>query len=281
MFAGGIRTIIGQEMVKERDKLEETVTAMEQNLTIARATQDTTADDKDTLANSYKRWDCYQDIDDLEAKIDSARRDLSKLNEKILVHNNSGNSDKHCNHRHRCSCQGDKSAERKVVEMTTSARLEQMASFKKQGNDLYAQKKYKAAVGFYEKTLIYYEYCFLDGSDDELKQAETLRLQAYQNSASCFLHLNLYPRCIDYCNEALEIDNNSTKAWFRRARAHRLQEKFDIAEKDLTKAMESLGLDSSPLINDIKREMKLLKDDKRRYKESSTDLATGRIECRE
>ena len=274
MFASGVNTIIDQEMVKERDKLEETITAMEKNLTKARATQDTTAEE-DTLEKSYKRWDCYQDIDELEAKIDVARRDLSKLNEKILAQNNSGNSGKHCNHRYSCSCQGDKSAERKVVEMTTSERLEQMALFKKEGNDLYAQKKYKDAAAFYEQSLIYYEYCFLDGNDDELMQAAKLRLQASLNLAACFLHLNLYPRCIDYYNEALEIDNSSTKAWFRRARAHRLQEKFDIAEKDLTKAIESLDMDSSPLSSDIHREMKLLKDDKRRYIESSTDLATS------
>ena len=154
-----------------------------------------------------------------------------------------------------------------------------MALSKKEGNTLYEAKKYKESIALYKKSPIYIEYCF-DGNNEERRQADTLRLLCLLNAASCFLHLKLYPRCVEYCSEALKIDNSSTKAWFRRARAHRLQETFDIAENDLSKAIESLGSKIDDVVgikDDIRREMKLLRDDKRRYKESSTKLATSMV----
>jgi len=270
MFSVGMKDIIGQEMTKERDKLAKRIDAMEQNIFKAKAALQNDTCRQDSCNFNYSAWDSFEDTDELEAYKD----DLNKLNIKIQNHN-SFDPNKPCNHKYRCSCSGNKSAERKVVAMKTSDRLEQMALFKKEGNTLYAQKKYKESIALYEKSLIYFEYCF-DGNQDELKLADALRLQCLLNAASCFLHLNLYPRCIEYCDEALDIDEISTKAWFRRARAHRLLEKFDNAENDLSKAMGSLGLNLS-LKSDIDREIRLLNDDKRRSKKSSTKLATAMI----
>lgn len=271
MFAAGMKDILSQEMAKERDELERKIEDMEHNLRKSRALQETK---KDTISwkKSYRRWDCYEDTDELECKIEAAKQELATLNRKMKGQD----SGKPCDHKNiLCTCFGDRSAERKVMNMETSERIEQMALFKRQGNILYTQKKYEESLPLYEKSLIYFEYCF-DGTDEERQRADALRYQCLLNAASCFLHMKLYPRCVEYCNEVLEIDRNSTKAWLRRARAHRLQDKLDLAENDLSRAKESSG--SNPLFRgDIQREMKLLRDDKRRYKESSTELATSML----
>ncbi|KAL7551357.1 hypothetical protein ACHAWF_014546 [Thalassiosira exigua] len=267
MFAHGMKNIVGQEMVKERDKLERKILSLKHKLNKATVAREQS--NSSSWADDYTRWDCYEDVEDLEVEIKEAENDLCKLNEKIKLHN-SKETDKECGHSYRCSCTGDKSAERAVIAMPTSQRLDQMALFKKQGNDLYAQNEYGESLVLYEKSLIYFEYCF-DGTQEERMRADTLRLQCLLNAASCFLHLKLYPRCIEYCNEALQI-RPSTKAWFRRSRAHRLQGKFDIAEADLAKASNSLGSNSS-LRGDIQREMRLLKEDQRTYQEALTKFA--------
>ena len=255
-----MKDIIHQEMIKERDKLEKHIVAMEESLRRARAAliqsdrptqQNHRNIHDDTLKQSYTQWDCYEDTDELDEKIDAAKKALIKLNDKVKNHNkpsynnNNSNSDQcSLHHRYKCSCLGDKPAERAVVAMKTCERLDEMSQFKKDGNTLFVQQNYKEALALYEKSLMYYEYCF-DGSQDERKQAETIRELCLVNAAACFLHLKLYRKCIEYCDEALAINDNNVKAWFRRGRAHRLQHDFDSAEEDLKKARQLLGGEST------------------------------------
>ena len=293
MFASGMKDIIHQEMIKERDKLEKHIVAMEESLRRARAAliqsdrptqQNHRNIHDDTLKQSYTQWDCYEDTDELDEKIDAAKKALIKLNAKVKNHNkpsynnNNSNSDQcSLHHRYKCSCLGDKRAERAVVAMKTCERLDEMSQFKKDGNTLFVQQNYKEALALYEKSLMYYEYCF-DGSQDERKQAETIRELCLVNAAACFLHLKLYRKCIEYCDEALAINDNNVKAWFRRGRAHRLQHDFDSAEEDLKKARQLLGGESTlDVVHNIEREMKVLIKDRRRYKESASKLASSMI----
>ena len=282
MFAAGIQDIIHDEMRKERDKLEENIKASEKSLdkathsAVAKKRDDTTT----SLAVSYNQWDCYEDIDELQCKIDAAKKDLAKLNDKISNHTY---NDKQCNHRDQCSCSGDKSAERKIMAMTTSERLDQMSLFKEEGNTLYKQQNYKEALALYEKSLIYYEYCF-NGSLEERKQADSIRILCLLNAAASFLQLKVYSKCIEYCNEVLEIDKSNTKAWFRRGRAHRLLHDFDTAKKDLNKARELVlvsnveGVTADGDMKAIECEMRMLKRDKRQYKQDITAAMAGKAE---
>ena len=269
MFSASMKGIIAQEMANEREKLEKNIAAMKQILYKASSAQ-CELFKKDPWAKAYKHWDCYEDTDELEEKINAAKKDLAKLDDKIKNHG-SDSSSKQCGHRHNCSCSGDKRAEREVVAMRTSERLDKMALFKEEANALYAHKKYRNALALYEKSLIYFEYCF-DGTDVEREIADALQLQCLLNCAACFLQLKLYPKVIEYCNEALEVDGRSAKAWFRRAKAHRLQDKLEVAEKDLKKAIEASG---EGCADGIKREMRLLKEAKKRSKHSAIELATA------
>ena len=141
MFSANMKEIIGKEMVTERDKLENRLQDLEGRLrTVEKAgAMKNDKSKSDTLGTSYRKWNCYEDTDELECKISDLRQKLVKLNAKMEKHN-ANKSGKECGHRYECSCSGNKSAEKKVMAMKTSERLEQMAVFKTKGNTLYGQK---------------------------------------------------------------------------------------------------------------------------------------------
>lgn len=275
MFSPGIKDIIHQEMLKERDKLEQHIKSLEESLSKANSSEDKNTNNNintthnTTLTSSYSHWDSYEDVEELHEQISDAKKDLVKLNDKINSHKNTS-SEKSCSHRYQCSCSGDKRAEREVVAMKTCDRLDEMVLFKEQGNSLFTQHNYKGALALYEKALIYFEYCF-DGSQDERKQADVIREVCLLNAAACFLRLKLYSKCIEYCNDAIQVDDSNPKAWFRRARAHRLQHDFDVAKKDLEKAKEVSNGDTDT-VQAIDRELRLLADDVKQYNNSSSKL---------
>ena len=250
--------LIARERESEITKLEEDLSKMELHLHRATEMQQSSSrcnvsSSTSSWSDSYQQWECYEDTDDLKSKIELLKQRLSDLRERSKKQNfiDSGKS---CSHRHQCGCLGNKQAERKVVAMSTSERLKHMHSFKEEGNTLFKANKYQGALALYEKSLIYFEYCF-DGTVDECENADHLRLQCLLNAAACFLQLKMYRQCVEYCDDALEIDRCNTKAWFRRARAHRLLDKFDLAEKDLLKAVE---LNSGKKCCHIREELELL-----------------------
>ena len=141
-----------------------------------------------------------------------------------------------------------------------------MVQFKEEGNTLFKQHNYKEALALYEK--IYFEYCF-DGSQDDRKQADSIRVLCLLNAAACFLRLKLYSKCIEYCTDAIEVDDSNPKACFRRARACRLTRDFVLAEKDLEKAREVSNGDTDA-IQVIDRELRHLKQMLSKSIDSST-----------
>ena len=129
MFSPGIKDIIHQEMLKERDKLEQHIKSLEDSLGKASSSveenrNDNTNKTNNTLTSSYSHWDSYEDIEELQEQINNATKSLTKLNDKINSHNSdSSSTNKQCGHRYQCSCSGDKRVERAVVAMMTCDRL--------------------------------------------------------------------------------------------------------------------------------------------------------------
>ena len=138
---------------------------------------------------SYKKWESYDDIDELTANIESAKKDLRKLNERIK-NLNSDTIKKKCSHQFVCGCSRDKQAERQIVAMSTTKKLDEMRSLKEMGNVFFAEKQYEKALALYEKSLIYFEYCF-GGNVEEQRKANELRL-------SCLL--NAGKQCVEIVN---------------------------------------------------------------------------------
>jgi hypothetical protein len=81
----------------------------------------------------------------------------------------------------------------------------------------------------------------------------------------------MHKRCIEYCNDALEIDHRSIKALFRRARAYRLQDKVDEAQADLVQ-LKSLVCAKADKMQ-VEREMELLMDCRRDYRNAAKQFA--------
>jgi tetratricopeptide (TPR) repeat protein len=257
MFSPVVNDIVRQEMQKEANDLEKRISSLETEL--QRASKHESSHSQWTA--SYEHWDNFQDTDELTVALESAKSNLARLKERIKK---LGNCDtlKTCSHRHACSCSGNKQTEREVVSMTTSQRIEEMESFKEKGNALFAERKYKEALALYEKSLIFFEYCF-DGTEEERRQADNLRLLCQLNAAACFLELKLYSKCIEYCSETLKIDGNSVKALFRRARALRMMDKFHDAQIDLMKAKQIVLRETD--LAQVERELELLKVSQQDY----------------
>ena len=242
MFAGGIKDLLVSEMARERDEIAATVSALESKLALAERADDDDRRDarsgRDPLSASYRHWDDFEDAEEIRGNLAGARAALERMDGRIQ-----GRAGpllkKDCGHdgRFNCTCSGDKRAEAEVVAMSASERLGEMARMKREGNALFAAAKHAEALALYERSLIYFEYCF-DGNAEERRRADELRLQCLLNAAACFLRMEMHPKCVEYCDEALEIDAECAKAWFRKGRARRLMGKFERARTDLTRAAE-------------------------------------------
>ena len=173
-----VTTIMKHELETEAWQLAESIAEME--IAIARSSElDMSHSARIDWSNTYKIWEKYQDTDELLTRMESAKGRLAKVKERM--NRLDGGNSKNCSHRFACGCSGNKSAERKVVAMSTSGRLKEMHSFKDEGNIFFGEKRYGEALARYEKALIYFEYCF-DGVHDEKMQANNLRLRCLLNA---------------------------------------------------------------------------------------------------
>lgn len=255
--------LLNEGLQRDISKLEDEISKMEKQLKKAKINENEQSESTSHFSDSYGKWNDFNDTEELEENIKACKAKLKSLKEKSNVYCGNVN-EKKCSHGINCGCLGNKKAERDVMAMSTSERIRSMNSFKNEGNILFGKEQYEKALALYEKSLIYYEYCF-DGNSSERKSAVKLRLQCLLNYAACFLHLNLYRKCIEQCDEALEIDCNNKKALFRRARAHRFMDKFDLAEKDLMKILE---LRREKVSIDVENEIELIRSRRQDYETS-------------
>ena len=103
-----------------------------------------------------------------------------------------------------------------------------------------------------------------------------LRSHSSHNAAACTLHLESYKQCIEFCDEALEIDDMNPKAFFRRAKAHRLLSRYVLAKVDLEKVIELSKRKKK--CKDIQREMMLLQQCEEQYEHATLLRGSSRNE---
>ncbi|KAL7494624.1 hypothetical protein ACHAWT_003266 [Skeletonema menzelii] len=270
-FAAGMQDLMMNEMEKEKGKLQSTIAELEERLARVGTEKPSSS------SSSYSSWEStYTQFDrlnldtreELEEQIHLARSKLIRLNEKKQSNHKS------CPHSHPClCCSQNRSAEIEVMTMTTSQRIEKMKQFQLDGNALFKNNKSNEALGKYEKALIYYEYCF-DAGENERTELEHVRLLCLLNAAACTLDLKSYAQSIEFCNEALEIDDANPKALYRRGKAHRLLNQYVLAKKDLERAVELKG---GKKCKDLRREMMLLQQCEDQYKQARLEFAQKAI----
>eukprot|EP00984_Skeletonema_dohrnii_P035212 scaffold34695_cov222-Skeletonema_dohrnii-CCMP3373.AAC.2 len=270
-LAAGMKELMKGEMEKERDKLQSVIAGLEERLARIDATPTHSTASKGSW-ESYTQFDRL-DVDtrdELEAQIKLARSNLGKLKEKEKMQSNP----KSCSHSHPCLCSQNRSAEIAVMSMTTLQRIEEMKKFKLDGNALFKENRSHEALQMYQKALIYYEYCF-DAVDCEKRELEHVRLLCLLNAAACTLRLESYKQCVEFCNEALEIDDKNPKAFFRRAKSHRLLNRYALAKNDLERTVELT--EGGKKCTDIQREMMLLQQCEEQYKQATMEFAQRAI----
>lgn len=223
----------------------------------------------------YKKWNDWEDEDEIKTTLQKSKQKLTKLkrnHEKTQRKQIDADPDSIC-----CSSQ-NREDERKVVKMSTKERLEHMQIFRRDhGNKEYEQGNFSKARKWYDKALIYYEYCFMS-SGKEADQVEEERLLCLLNIAACDLALKHYQACIESCIEALAIPRSDTfltfKALLRRAKAYRLTSEFQKAKLDLEQAKGIIvKLDDQNQSNDLHNEFKLLEKAIGTYDSKSKEFA--------
>ncbi|KAH7824496.1 putative Peptidylprolyl isomerase D [Monocercomonoides exilis] len=118
---------------------------------------------------------------------------------------------------------------------TPEEKMEYGLERKQKGNEFVKESQWPLARDQYERgiNMCKYVYC----STEELKkQHNDLMLALYLNRALCCLKMNDGNGCVNDCDEALRLDGECTKAFFRRGCGLRLMKEYDAAIADLAHA---------------------------------------------
>ncbi|KAK7339107.1 hypothetical protein VNO77_19751 [Canavalia gladiata] len=144
--------------------------------------------------------------------------------------------------------------EKESWDMNTQEKLEAAAKKKEEGNVLFKAGKYARASKRYEKAVKYIEYDS-SFSEEEKKQARTLKVACNLNNAACKLKLKDYKDAEKLCTKVLDLESTNVKALYRRAQAYMQLTDLDLAEIDIKKALEI-----DPDNRDVKLEYRTLRE---------------------
>ncbi|KAG5098806.1 hypothetical protein JHK82_048660 [Glycine max] len=121
-------------------------------------------------------------------------------------------------------------------ELNSKEKIEVAGRMKEEGNVLFKVGNYQRAGKKYEKAA---DFVDEDGSFgfDEQKQAQTLKVSCWLNSAACSLKLNDFPGAIKLCSQVLDVEFCNVKAFYRRAQAYIETGDYLLADVDIKKAL--------------------------------------------
>ncbi|XP_047972681.1 peptidyl-prolyl cis-trans isomerase FKBP62-like [Salvia hispanica] len=127
--------------------------------------------------------------------------------------------------------------EKESWDMNNEEKIAASGKKKEEGNIWFRAGKYERASQRYEKAVgfIVYDLSF---SEEEKEQAKVLKASCNLNNAACKLKLKDYKEAKNLCSEVLEADANNVKALYRRAQAYINLVEFELAKKDIKKALE-------------------------------------------
>ncbi|XP_064637039.1 peptidyl-prolyl cis-trans isomerase D-like [Lineus longissimus] len=142
--------------------------------------------------------------------------------------------------------------------------VEAVEVIRKSGNTHFKNQDFVKAQNKYDKALR-----FLQTMEEEADMnEETLQdlkkssyLPIFLNIAACALKLKNYQDVLFYCEDALKIAPDSTKALLRRAQAYKASQDWDLAQKDLEEALKI-----EPEAKDIKQMLAKIKAEQQAYK---------------
>lgn len=260
-----------QNLDLELEKIAKQIAKDEKSLTQIR-NQEAKRASTSSWQDSYQRFELLGEAEEIKTKLEmnQNRFDLLKKQQKKRTEQQEQMV---------CCSSYSRDCERKVVNMSFDERLQMMKDFRSlHGNRCFEKKEYEIALKWYEKSLLFYEYC-LPKNKIEQDQIDQEQILCCINSAACYLNLKNYKSCIEMCNEALNIpaisyEHNTTlqvKALLRRANAYRNLYEFDQADRDLQDAQSCCKCEQEK--NYWNKEKKQLEKAKNGYNKNSSAVA--------
>eukprot|EP00919_Chromeraceae_sp_WS-2016_P057666 GHVR01136688.1.p1 GENE.GHVR01136688.1~~GHVR01136688.1.p1 ORF type:complete len:556 (+),score=174.98 GHVR01136688.1:60-1670(+) len=127
--------------------------------------------------------------------------------------------------------------------MTPDEKLSECEMLRLKGNDAFKKGVLPRAVRRYEGSVSCVEWLGNEATDEQKQQATLMALPSHLNLAQCYLKQQEYQLCISKCDKALEIDSNSSKAFFRQGMAFFALKDFISARSALRQACILLPTD--------------------------------------
>ncbi|KAL6760549.1 hypothetical protein V8C86DRAFT_2550657 [Haematococcus lacustris] len=152
-------------------------------------------------------------------------------------------------------------------------RLERAEKRRLTGNQLFAEGKYREAMGKYATALSYLDEDFmmqLEGFYED--KANEVKVPIHLNMAACQLRIKDYHTAVYNCSEVLKLQPGNVKALFRRGTARHALGQTEGAKVDLTAAAEK-----SPDDKAIRTELQALRQTLRAEREAEATLFKGQF----
>ncbi|XP_023305775.2 peptidyl-prolyl cis-trans isomerase D [Lucilia cuprina] len=157
--------------------------------------------------------------------------------------------------------------EDKIKDFPIEELLELLTKIRNAGNYYFTREKFYEARRKYRKANRYYnllrkrydwqELAHIESSDDDLRKLDQFSVLNNVNMAAVELKLNNYASAKYCCTEALRLDNNCSKAYFRRGQAQIALKNYEDAISDLKRAHEFIP-DNKHILNELNRGKQLL-----------------------
>ncbi|XP_043982518.1 peptidyl-prolyl cis-trans isomerase D isoform X1 [Gambusia affinis] len=134
------------------------------------------------------------------------------------------------------------------------------------GNVMFKNQDWRTAVRKYKKALRYLDMSGnLVENEEEHRKLEPTAVSCFLNMAACKLKLQLWQEALESCNEALELNQENTKALFRRAQAWQGLKEYNKALVDLKKA-QGIAPEDKAIINEMKKVQLKIQEEKEKEK---------------
>jgi len=169
-------------------------------------------------------------------------------------------------------CSHDHADERKIFEKSYEDKMRAIRLFREEGNGFFRSKKYDSASTSYRRALVYLDYTFAD-SDIEDGKIDEERIKCHLNLAAVKLEVADYPEAINQCRLALQLDQGSAKAHFRKGLAHLKSSELELAQDHLYKAIKLAASEARESRRPIEEAIRELNVKWREYKKKSAMVA--------
>lgn len=232
---------------------------------------DTSKTARGDWTGTYKYWDGWDDVEELQGEISTEKEKLESMMEKI------SNPMGHC-HSH--------TEERQMFELPEKEKMGFCERHRSMGNFLYAEGVLPKAAEQYRTALSYYDYCFPEETEEQIR-LEEVRHAAQTNISLCYRQMGYGKEAIEMASQAIRDSKDRRnhfsskaigKAYFRRAQAYLQQHEYDLAMDDLKEA-ETLLPESER--GRITQEMLVVQAQKKAYLENSKVMAKKIMSAKE